>query len=72
MIRATSLLALACAMATPALARAQAAATAMTPAAADAFVAQAEKTLADMSVDAARVAWVNATYLTDDTDALAA
>jgi peptidyl-dipeptidase A len=74
MIRRASLLALACAMAAPAYARPQvsAVAAALTPAAADAFVAQAEKTLADKSVDAARVAWVNATYITDDTDALAA
>lgn len=45
---------------------------AMTPADADAFIASAEKELFDYSVDASRVAWVNATYITDDTDALAA
>lgn len=39
---------------------------------ADAFVASAEKQLADLSVDANRIQWVNATYITDDTDALAA
>jgi peptidyl-dipeptidase A len=39
---------------------------------ADAYVAEAEKTLAADGVDAARMAWVNATYITDDTDALAA
>jgi len=39
---------------------------------AEAFVARAEKALADYLVDASRVAWVNATYITDDTDALAA
>jgi peptidyl-dipeptidase A len=75
MIRRTSLLALACATAAPAHAdapQAAAAATALTPAAADAFVGDAEKRLADASVDAARIAWVNATYITDDTDALAA
>ena len=43
-----------------------------TPAAADAFVAEAEKALAEKSVGAQQVAWVNATYITDDTDALAA
>ncbi|HEU4969087.1 M2 family metallopeptidase, partial [Sphingomonas sp.] len=43
-----------------------------TAAEADAFVANAEKQLADFSVDAARVAWINNTYITDDTDALAA
>ncbi|HEX5222168.1 MAG TPA: M2 family metallopeptidase [Verrucomicrobiae bacterium] len=39
---------------------------------AEAFVAQAEKELGDFSVIAGRAEWVNATYLTDDTDALAA
>jgi peptidyl-dipeptidase A len=39
---------------------------------ADAFVARAEKELADFSVLSGRAAWVNSTYLTDDTDALAA
>lgn len=77
MIRRTSLLALACAMAAPAYADAPqvapvAAAAAGTPAAADAFVAEAEKALADASVDVAKVSWVNQTYITDDTDAMAA
>ncbi|WP_454279783.1 M2 family metallopeptidase [Sphingomonas sp. Marseille-Q8236] len=60
---------------------AQAQATASTPpaaqapatvAGADAFVAEAEKTLAEKSLGAQQIAWVNATYITDDTDALAA
>ena len=57
----------------PAVAMSPAAPTAA-PTAADAaaFVAEAEKTWSVVSVDAARVAWVNATYITDDTDALAA
>ena len=38
----------------------------------EAFVAQAEKALADHSVLAGRAEWVNATYITEDTDALAA
>jgi peptidyl-dipeptidase A len=44
------------------------------PSAADAkaFVDAAEKEAADYAVDAARIAWVNATYITEDTDALAA
>jgi len=46
--------------------------TAATPAAADAFVAAAEKELFDFSLFAQQVAWVNATYITDDTDALSA
>jgi len=43
-----------------------------TAAEADTFVASAEKQLADFSVEAARVAWINNTYITDDTDALSA
>lgn len=41
-----------------------------TVAQADAFVASAEKELFDFSVDAGRVAWINSTYITDDTDAI--
>ncbi|PSJ40571.1 M2 family metallopeptidase [Allosphingosinicella deserti] len=37
-----------------------------------AFVARVEKELAEFSVVNARAQWVNATYITDDTDALAA
>jgi peptidyl-dipeptidase A len=43
-----------------------------TAAEADAFVARAEKELAEFSVIASRAQWVNATYITDDTDAVAA
>lgn len=43
-----------------------------TAADADAFIARAEKALFDYSVEASRVNWVNNTYITDDTDALAA
>lgn len=39
---------------------------------AEAFLAKAEKDLFDFSVEGAKVAWINATYITDDTDALAA
>jgi peptidyl-dipeptidase A len=39
---------------------------------ADTFVARAEKDLADISIDANRAGWINATYITDDTDAMAA
>jgi peptidyl-dipeptidase A len=42
------------------------------PADADTFVARAEKTLAEASVEGNQIAWINATYITDDTDALAA
>ena len=37
-----------------------------------AFVARAEKELGDLAVIQARADWVNATYITEDTDALAA
>ena len=51
------------------------AAAAESPATAEAareFVARAEKELGELAVIGARAAWVNATYITDDTDALAA
>jgi peptidyl-dipeptidase A len=71
----TSLAALAMALAVaPASAQttpAPAAAT-LTPKDADAFVASAEAQLAPLSVDVNRISWVNATFITDDTDALAA
>ena len=47
-------------------------AAALTPGSADAFVARAEKELADLSIYVNRASWVNATYITEDTDALAA
>jgi len=75
MIRTVSLIALACATAAPVSAQAQttpATTGKPTVAQADAFVAEAEKAMAAASLDANRVAWVNATYITDDTDALAA
>lgn len=43
-----------------------------TAAEADAFVAKAEKELFDFSIESSRMSWVNNTYITDDTDALAA
>lgn len=45
---------------------------AQTAAEAEAFVAQAEKELAAHTVLASRADWVNRTYITEDTDALAA
>ncbi len=67
--------ALALAIATPALAQtaapaAAAPAGAPTAAEADAFVAAAEKEYADYAQFGAQVAWINATYITDDTDAV--
>lgn len=44
----------------------------MTPEGAAAWVDMVEKDLFDYSVDASRIYWVNATYITDDTNALAA
>src|ERR1700712_1361860 len=64
--------ALALAVAMPALARAAAPEPAATIANADAFVAAAEKESADFSVFNAQVSWINNTYITDDTDAVAA
>lgn len=54
----------------PATAAAPAPSVAPTAAEADSFVAQAEKELGEFNVYAAQVAWINATYLTDDTDAV--
>ena len=42
------------------------------PAEAEAFVAQAEKELAALNHLASKAAWINKTYITDDTDAVAA
>jgi peptidyl-dipeptidase A len=39
---------------------------------AKAFIAKAEKDLFDFTTEASQVQWINATYITDDTDALAA
>jgi len=71
----TSLAALAMALAVaPACAQTvpAAPAKALTPQDADAFVASAEAQLAPLSVEVNRISWVNATFITDDTDALAA
>jgi peptidyl-dipeptidase A len=46
--------------------------SAPTAADADKFVAQAEKELADINVYGQQVGWINNTYITDDTDAVAA
>ncbi len=77
MIIRTSLAALAFALAVPTAALAeeaapQAAAAKPTAADAEAFVAAAEKEGFDYTVSASRVFWINSTYLTDDTNALAA
>ena len=59
--------ALALAIAMPALAQN---APAPTAADADAFIAKAEKDGADFSLYGSQVAWINNTYITDDTDAV--
>lgn len=43
-----------------------------TTAQAESFLTDAEKALSVLSVDDGRISWVNATYITDDTNALAA
>lgn len=57
----------------PAMASAMPAAASVAPtvADADAFIARAESELAEFSVINSRAQWVNATYITEDTDALA-
>src|SRR3546814_8704204 len=68
-------LALSLAVATPALAQSAptaASAAAPTAAEADAFIAGVEKDLFDYSVEASQVNWVNSTYITEDTAAMAA
>src|SRR5690349_989196 len=62
------------AAAAPASATAAAQETTGTPTAADAdaFIARAERELSEYSVLNSRAQWVNATYITPDTDALAA
>ena len=67
MLRFTLIPALALTLAAPAYAAGQKPSAAE----ADAFVAEAESTQAARSADWSRAAWVNATYITDDTDALA-
>jgi len=56
----------------PAPAPAKASETVPTAAQAQAFITAAEKEAFDFSIDNARVQWINATYLTEDTDAVAA
>ncbi|HZF44785.1 MAG TPA: M2 family metallopeptidase [Sphingomonadaceae bacterium] len=80
MLASAAMLALAAGLATPAVAQqadtaatpAPAAQFPMTPQGAADFVAAAEADLFSYSVEAARTQWVNATYITVDTDALAA
>ena len=68
MIVRASFVALALALASPAYAQT----AAPTAADADAFVAKAEQELGDFGVFNAQVQWINNTYITDDTDAVAA
>jgi peptidyl-dipeptidase A len=77
-LASVAVLALAAGLAAPAAAQqaapaaAEAPAHPMTPQGAADFVAAVEKDLFDFSIESARIQWVNATYITDDTDALAA
>ncbi|MCB5424272.1 M2 family metallopeptidase [Altererythrobacter sp. CC-YST694] len=77
MLASAAMLALAAGLATPAVAQQTPAAQAsaqfpMTPQGAADFVAAAEADLFSYSVEAGRTQWVNSTYITVDTDALAA
>jgi peptidyl-dipeptidase A len=65
-----SLAALSMALAAPAFAADAAPAAPPTTADADKFITKAEAELQDFAPFAARAAWVNETYITDDTDAL--
>ncbi|OYX49126.1 MAG: peptidyl-dipeptidase [Sphingomonas sp. 32-66-10] len=70
-----STIALAMLLASPGSAQSQKAAApagAATPAAADAFLKRAEAEYKEYSLDAARIAWLYATYINDDTSALVA
>lgn len=67
-----STIALAVLLATPAVAQTKAPTIAPTAAEADAFVARATKEFEEFSVDDARIQWVYATYINDDTSALVA
>lgn len=67
-----STIALAVLLAAPAVAQTKAPTTAPTAAEADAFVARATKEFEEFSVDDARIQWLYATYINDDTSALVA
>jgi peptidyl-dipeptidase A len=69
-----SMLAIASFLATPTLSQTAPAAAQAAPTAAEAqaFLDRAQKEVTEFNLIAQRVAWVNATYITDDTDALAA
>lgn len=74
-IVAPALTALALALAAPAHAEHHQPAAAeypLTPQGAADWVAMVERDLFDFSIEAGRVYWINATYITDDTDSLAA
>ena len=70
-----SMLALVSLLAAPAVSQTAPAATASgapTAAEAQAFLDRVQKEYTEFNLTASRVAWINATYITDDTDALAA
>lgn len=79
-LASVAILALAAGLAAPAVAQQSAPAEAVaspsafpiTAQGAADFIAAAEKDFADFSVEAARVAWINSTYITEDTDAVMA
>jgi peptidyl-dipeptidase A len=67
-----SMLALVSFLAAPAISQTAPATSAPTAAEAQAFIDRVQKEYTEFNLVASRVAWVNATYITDDTDALAA
>jgi peptidyl-dipeptidase A len=82
-LASVALIALAAGLAAPAMAQQQSSAAQapaadaapsfpLTPQGAADFVAAVEADLFDYSLEASRIAWVNSTYITEDTDALAA
>ncbi|MDV3456967.1 M2 family metallopeptidase [Sphingomonas sp. HF-S4] len=67
-----SMLALAAFLAAPAISQTAPTTGAPTAADAQAFLDRVQKDYTEFNLVASRVAWINATYITDDTDALAA
>jgi peptidyl-dipeptidase A len=70
-VSAFAIVAAACVFAPSAEAATQAATTERTPDAARQFIAQAEKDLGDLSLVQSRADWINATYVSDDSDIVA-
>lgn len=72
MLKIRTLAVAACAALSPLVTRAAVAEVKLTAAEAHAFLTDAEQELLELGIEAERANWVNATFITDDTDALAA